>query len=89
MAQFQADGNKVAFMQGSRTRMLERKEDGTYTDGTYSLSGSEKTPITVYQNGTEILRNCVPLTTQPQYYQKHEKFRMLDPSRDFERQKGL
>lgn len=89
VAQFEDNGERVAYMRDNRTRMLMRNADGTFTDGTFSLSGSEKTPITVYQNGVPILRNCVTLTTQPQYYQKKSLFRYFDPHRDFERQKGL
>lgn len=89
VAQFEDNGERVAYMQDNRTRMLIRNADGIFTDGTYSMSGSEKTPITVYQNGVAILRNCAPVTTQPQYYQKKSRFRYFDPHRDFERQKGL
>ena len=89
VAQFEDNGDRVAYLRDDRTRVLYRNTDGVYTNGTYSLSGSEKTPITVYENGVAILRNCVPLTTQPQYYQKKSLFRRFDPHRDFERQKGL
>ena len=84
VAQFQPEGTSVAFMQDGRTRVLERNASGVYSDGTYSLTGDEKTPITVSMNGVPILRNCVPVTTQEQYYRKDEKFRMFDYKRDLE-----
>lgn len=82
VAQFQDEGNKVAFMQDNRTRILERDANGVYRDGTISLTGSEKTPITVSEDGVEVLRNCRPVTTQEQYYRKKEQFRWFDIHRD-------
>lgn len=84
VAQFQEEGTKVAFMQEGRTRLLERDASGVYKDGTYSLTGDEKNPITVYMNGVPVLENCVPVTTQKQYYRKDEKFRGFDYKRDLE-----
>lgn len=84
VAQFQEEGTKVAFMQDRRTRILERDASGIYRDGTYSLTGSEKTPITVYVNEIPVLENCVPVTTQKQYYRKDNKYRAFDIYRDVE-----
>jgi len=84
VAQFQDEGTKVALMMDKRTRVLERDVSGVYSDSTYSLTGSETTPITVFKDGIPFLRNCVPVTTQKQYYRKDDKFRVLDIHRDLE-----
>lgn len=85
VAQFEEEANRVAvtFDRG-RTRMLYKNPSGLYVDGTYALQGSETTPITIYEDGIPIMRNCVPVTTQKQYYRKEEKFRVFDVNRDLE-----
>ena len=84
VAQFQEDGNTVAFMKDNRTRILIRNSDGVFTDGTYSLSGSPETPITIYENGVPVLNNCAPVTHQEQYYRKYTQFRFFNPTRDLQ-----
>ena len=84
VAQFEQEGTRVAFTKDGRTRMLERDVSGVYKDGTYALTGDGKTPITIYEDGIPILRNCVPVTEQEQYYRKDERFRLFDYKRDLE-----
>ena len=85
VALFADDGSQVALtMDRGRTRMLYRNASGLYSDGTYSLQGSLTTPVTVFEEGVPIMRNCAPVTTQKQYYRKDEKFRAFDIHRDLD-----
>jgi len=85
VARFEEEGSRVAVMMDrGRTRLLERNASGIYSDGTYALEGSEKTPITIFQNGIPVMTNCAPVTTQKQYYRKDEKFRPFDVTRDLD-----
>ena len=84
VAQFEKEGTKVAFVKDGRTRIMERDASGVYRDGTYSLTGGEQNPITVYGYDVPILANCRPVTEQKEYYRKDEKFRLFDVTRDLE-----
>ncbi len=84
VAEFEKEGSRVAVMMDGRTRTFVRDTSGVYHDGTMTLTGSETHPITIYESGVPILQNCVPVTTQKQYYRKDEKFRVFDVKRDLE-----
>ncbi len=84
VAEFENEGERVAVMMDGRTRTFIRDASGVYHDASMKLTGSETHPITIYENGVPILENCVPVTTQKQYYRKDEKFRPFDVHRDLE-----
>jgi hypothetical protein len=84
VAEFQHEAGTVAFVENNRTRMLAVDANGTYTDGTYSLTGAENMPITVYEDGVPVYENCRPVTTQRQYYRKDDRFRPPSLYRDLD-----
>ncbi|PZP56166.1 MAG: hypothetical protein DI586_04585 [Micavibrio aeruginosavorus] len=84
VAEFEKEGTRVAVMLDGRTRTFVRDTSGVYHDGSMTLTGSETHPITIYEGGMPIFANCVPVTTQKQYYRKDEKFRLFDYKRDLE-----